>query len=95
MDGLGNINWWGFSPSIDLIEEYFKNNEIKDELNILLVCSGDSRHIINTIASRSFEKVKGKKIRFFVYEKMLELYARHLILLEIAIQHPLRQSILY
>ena len=99
MDGLGNINWWGFSPSIDLQKYYYEdsksssaNHESEEVLNILIIGAGDQRHILETIASR--KKYPSKKIiRFFVYEKMLELYARDFLLLNLAIEHPSKRGI--
>lgn len=93
MDGFGNINWWGFSPNIDLLENINnKRKESDDELNILLVCAGDQRHIMRTIAEQTKSKKK-KKIHFYVYEKMLELYARDLLLLSIALEHPAKRGV--
>jgi dynein assembly factor 3 len=104
MDGLGNINWWGFSPSIDLLKLYFdkelseshqeKSIELENDdetLNILLVSAGDQRHLLNTIAYRKLYPNK-KKICFYVYEKMLELYVRDYLLLSLAIEHPNKRS---
>jgi dynein assembly factor 3, axonemal len=100
MDGLGNINWWGFSPSIDLQKYYYENSklsshastQVSDEvLNILIIGAGDQRHILETIASR--KKYPAKKIRFFVYEKMLELYARDFLLLSLAVEQPAKRGI--
>jgi dynein assembly factor 3 len=95
MDGFGNINWWGFSPSIDLLELYNEkdtSDNNQEELKVLLVCAGDQRHILRTIASQASRKKK-RKIHFFVYEKMLELYARDLLLLNIALEHPSKRGV--
>jgi dynein assembly factor 3 len=98
MDGFGNINWWGFSASLDLLslhsEKAMKNKSSQPlrEINILLVSAGDQRHILKTLsAKKNFPK--DLKIRFFVYEKLLELYARDFLLLNLAIQHPSKMSI--
>lgn len=93
MDGFGNINWWGFSPCIDLLEHFNEKSKAPDEeLNVLLVCAGDQRHILKTIASQV--KCTGKrKIHFYVYEKMLELYARDLLLLNVALEHPSKRGV--
>lgn len=94
MDGLGNINWWGFSPSLDLVSIY--NEKISssvDEINILLVNAGDQRHILKTLAGKKSPAGKKLKVRFFVYEKMLELYARDFLLTTLALQHPSRMSL--
>ena len=95
MDGFGNINWWGFSPSVDLLQVYkekvINSSSIDpiDEINILLVNAGDQRHILKTLASKD----KNVKVNFFVYEKMLELYAKHFLLISLALQHPARMSV--
>ena len=105
MDGLGNINWWGFSPSIDLQKLRYTDSKlssptqaksstiIDDEVvNILIVGAGDQRHILETIAARKKYPAK-KLIRFFVYEKMLELYARDFLLISLALEHPAKRGI--
>ena len=38
--GLGIIQWWGFSPALNLFEHVQTK---KDEINILLVGAGDIR----------------------------------------------------
>ncbi|CAF1067917.1 unnamed protein product [Brachionus calyciflorus] len=91
MDGFGNINWWGFSPSIDLIKiinENLPNKTDEDPLNILLVNSGDQRLILDSLKSKS-----KKKVNFYISEKMLELYARDLLLLSIIFEHPSKSGI--
>ena len=101
MDGLGNINWWGFSPSLDLQKLYYENSKLSSKkktdendevLNILIVGAGDQRHILETIAARKKYPQK-RQIRFYVYEKMLELYARDFLLLSLAIEHPSKRGI--
>jgi len=92
MDGFGNINWWGFSPSVNLLESYDLNKTDKNELNVLLVNSGDQRHILHTIAMlKNYPKIK--KVNFYVYDKMLELYARDFLLISLAIEHPSQRGI--
>jgi dynein assembly factor 3 len=91
MDGLGNINWWGFSPALDL-QSVLNNSHENAELNFLLVGCGDPRHLLRTFASKG-KWPKRKLIRFYVYEPRLELYARDLLLLSLAIEHPARRGI--
>lgn len=96
MDGLGNINWWGFSPAIDFLEILSNENNVSDEseeLNILVVCAGDPRHILKTIANRTKWPLKKKLIRFYVYDSRLELYARNLLLLSLALENPSKHGI--
>ena len=93
MDGLGNINWWGFSPSIDfqaIINDL--NDKNKTELNILIAGAGDPRHIIKTISSKIKTTTK-KLIRFYVYDCRLDLYARTFLLLSLALESPSRHGI--
>lgn len=93
MDGFGNINWWGFSPCINLLEDLdTKIKDSDDELNVLIACAGDQRHILKTIACQANAKKK-KKINFYIYEKMLELYARDFLLLSIALEHPSKRGL--
>ena len=93
MDGLGNINWWGFSPSIDFqsILNDLENKSDSNELNILLVGAGDPRHILKTF-SNQFKKTK-KIIRFYIYDCRLELYARYLLLLSLPLESPNKRGI--
>jgi dynein assembly factor 3 len=95
MDGLGNINWWGFSPSIDLLELLAKHSgPEQEEFNILLVNAGDARHLLHTIAFRRKHFPNTKvKLKFYVFEKMLELYARDFLLLSLAIEHPSKRGV--
>jgi len=72
--GLGSIQWWGFSPSLDLASYETKNSE--SELNYLIVGAGDIRHILHTIS-----KNPGRKINFWIYEAQIEVIARQMALL--------------
>lgn len=86
----GTITWWGFSPALDLQEEY-KKLRVQDSkfcdtdpISILLVGSGDCRHLLKTLAKA--HQWKRKHINIYVVENNLELYARHLLLLGIALE---------
>jgi len=70
--GLGHIQWWGFSPSMDFSQ--YKTNE--KELNILLVGSSDIRHILHTVS-----KLKVERVNFWVYESDCVVIARQMLLL--------------
>lgn len=72
--GLGNIQWWGFSPSLDLTE--YSRSKNKSEVNILLVGASDIRHILHTLSKTSAEKVN-----FWIYEDQIEVLARQILLL--------------
>ncbi|XP_046331215.2 dynein axonemal assembly factor 3-like [Haliotis rufescens] len=91
MDGLGTITWWGFSPAIDFqdadvgaLMEKTSLQDTNDVVNILLVGAGDIRHILKTIANR--KRHKHKKINMFVCEAALELYARDILLMTVALE---------
>ncbi|CAG5131124.1 unnamed protein product, partial [Candidula unifasciata] len=89
-DGYGNINWWGFSPALDLqaigLEPVCDKLmcAVPDEIHILLVGAGDIRHILKTVARRY--RHGQKKIKFYVIESALELYARDMLLMMIALE---------
>lgn len=97
-DGFGAITWWGFSPALDLQGRYqslaskLKGLNISEpdasnkqgKCNILLIGAGDCRHILKTIV-HSYRRVK-RELCIFVVENNLELYARHLLLLSIALE---------
>ncbi|RUS81999.1 hypothetical protein EGW08_010226 [Elysia chlorotica] len=91
-DGYGNINWWGFSPALDLQEtghaEMCKKLScaIPDELHILLVGAGDIRHILKTVARRY--RHSKRKLKFYVVENSLELYVRDMLLMMVALEKP-------
>ncbi|CAL1545956.1 unnamed protein product [Lymnaea stagnalis] len=86
----GSINWWGFSPALDLQETGFQEMCKKlicaapEELNILIVGAGDVRHILKTVAHR-YRHTK-RKLRFYVIETALELYARDILLMMVALE---------
>lgn len=87
--GLGNIQWWGFSPSINFTE-YKSDQKI---INILLVGASDIRFeilaFINisaiTIAFRhilhTLSNVKADRVNFWLYEEQTEVLARQLLML--------------
>jgi dynein assembly factor 3 len=95
MDGLGNINWWGFSPAIDFqeITNPLDNNNNNNDLNILVTGAGDPRHLLKTFANRLKHTNKKKLVRFYIYDCRLELYARTMLLLGIALESPNKRGI--
>lgn len=103
MDGLGNINWWGFSPCLDLLDLIHTHSnppllasndddDDKNTINILLLNAGDPRHILASLRSKR-EHFSSVTVRFFVYDKMLELYARDMLLASLALEHPSRTGL--
>lgn len=86
--------FWGLSEAIDLLEEYCsglcKDNPPR-ELNILLYGSGDPRHIIKTLANMQIKNHNIRpdvmtKVNFYVLEGCLEILARCMLLLNIALE---------
>lgn len=101
--GLGSLTWWGFSPAIDLIEYHslVSLDDDKEEIKVLLVGSGDIRHILKTVAQRkrhvdeiqkhnnesgSQNSCESKALHIYVLENNLELYARVMMLMSIALE---------
>nr|XP_002130641.1 dynein assembly factor 3, axonemal [Ciona intestinalis] len=87
-EGFGSVTMWGFSPAIDLQEDVRgclpTNEEGIEVMNILLIGSGDCRHILKTMAQR--RRHKKRKIHIYVVENNLELLGRHLLLLTLALE---------
>lgn len=77
--------FYGFCESLDLFEEYSKIfPEIPSEINILLFGGGDPRFILKTL-SKSYKHES--KINFYVLDGSLELTARNLLLIGIALEN--------
>uniref|UniRef100_A0A8C7XUP7 Dynein axonemal assembly factor 3 n=1 Tax=Oryzias sinensis TaxID=183150 RepID=A0A8C7XUP7_9TELE len=77
-EGAGCITWWGFSPALDLLSLGPAGSE--EEIKVLLVGSGDPRHILKTISG-----LQEKRLHVYVIETHMELVARQLLLLYIAL----------
>ncbi|XP_013396625.1 dynein assembly factor 3, axonemal [Lingula anatina] len=98
-DGFGSITWWGFSPVLDLQDKdlcsHLQNVQLGDgelpELNILMVGAGDCRHILKTLAHTY--RWPRQKINFYILEANMECYARHLLLLTIALESQNRMGL--
>ncbi|CAF1411525.1 unnamed protein product [Adineta steineri] len=76
MDGAGNITFWGYSPSLDLTKYIDKQSE-ELPIRLLLIGSGDLRHIFHTLASTT------SPVHIYILESQLEIYARHLLFLQL------------
>ncbi|KAA0704472.1 Dynein assembly factor 3, axonemal [Triplophysa tibetana] len=50
VEGAGCVTWWGFGPARDLLSSDVHTVRSGGELNILLVGSGDPRHILKTLS---------------------------------------------
>lgn len=78
--------FWGFSDALDLYGEYMEivcPKEPPKKLNILLIGSGDPRHIIKSIA-KSFHH--NATLNCYVIEGCPALIARHMLLTTIALE---------
>ncbi|KAL5019261.1 hypothetical protein ScPMuIL_004983 [Solemya velum] len=103
VDSYGAVTWWGFSPVLDLqlvtedVISSLGNSSLQrvasceDEMNILLVGAGDIRHVLWTTARA--HRHKPKKLNIFVLESCLELYARDILLLAVALESPKRMGL--
>ncbi|KAG7492098.1 hypothetical protein MATL_G00011120 [Megalops atlanticus] len=84
-EGAGCVTWWGFSPALDLLSA----GTIKQsgEVNVLLVGSGDPRHILKTTAMLKDTDT----LHVWVVENSMEVVARQLLLLSLALspQHSM------
>uniref|UniRef100_A0A3P8NVV8 Dynein axonemal assembly factor 3 n=1 Tax=Astatotilapia calliptera TaxID=8154 RepID=A0A3P8NVV8_ASTCA len=77
-EGAGCITWWGFSPARDLLHI---GKSLGWEMNVLLVGSGDPRHILKTIAGLQDKQ----SVHIWVIENNMEVVARQLLLLYLAL----------
>ncbi|XDV47895.1 hypothetical protein PO909_017437, partial [Leuciscus waleckii] len=73
VEGAGCVTWWGFGPARDLLNS--ENTVRSDgELNVLLVGSGDPRHILKTITGLT----DSDTLHVWVIENNMEVVARQL-----------------
>ncbi|XP_025085562.1 dynein assembly factor 3, axonemal-like [Pomacea canaliculata] len=98
MDGFGTITWWGFSPALDLQEMGVNQlmnklaiNKNKDTIRLLIIGSGDLRHVLTTLAH--CYRHPQRKLHFYIVESSLELYARHMLLLTVALEAQKRMGL--
>jgi len=81
---------WGSSPCLDLAAY----DDVGDGyLNILIVSAGDTRHLLQTLAKRYEHPYR--KIRFYVYEPVVDMYARHIQQIALALEPIDRISLSY
>ncbi|UJR09775.1 hypothetical protein I4U23_014002 [Adineta vaga] len=76
MDGAGNITFWGYSPSLCLTN-YIDKQSDELPIRLLLIGSGDIRHILHTLALTT------SSVHIYILESQLEIYARHLLFLQL------------
>ncbi|KAL6489143.1 hypothetical protein MHYP_G00028840 [Metynnis hypsauchen] len=82
VEGAGCVTWWGFGPARDLLSAGAVRQEGK--LNVLLVGSGDPRHILKTIAGLRDTDT----LHVWVIENSMEVVARQLLLLYLSLITP-------
>ncbi|XP_040181703.1 dynein assembly factor 3, axonemal [Rana temporaria] len=82
---------WGFSPALDLqmhcrqsTLQYLNTCDDIPELNILLVGCGDGRHLLKTVCQA--RRWPHRKLHFFIIESDLELLARQMLFLTLALE---------
>ncbi|KAG7507583.1 hypothetical protein JOB18_038793 [Solea senegalensis] len=81
-EGAGCVSWWGFSPALDLLTTGPQRDKRQgEEVNVLLVGSGDPRHILKTISGLQNEQ----SLHVWVIENSMEVLARQLLLLYLAL----------
>ncbi|XP_075949732.1 dynein axonemal assembly factor 3 isoform X1 [Anarhichas minor] len=78
-EGAGCITWWGFSPARDLLST--GPVRLEEDFNVLLVGSGDPRHILKTISGLKSQE----SLHVWVIEDSMEVVARQLLLLYLAL----------
>ncbi|XP_054914102.1 dynein axonemal assembly factor 3-like isoform X2 [Poeciliopsis prolifica] len=78
-EGAGWFSWWGFSPARNLLSLGPVKSD--GEMNVLLVGSGDPRHILKTIADSPVEQ----NLHMWVIESSMDVVARQLLLLYVTL----------
>ncbi|XP_076826599.1 dynein axonemal assembly factor 3 [Brachyhypopomus gauderio] len=82
LEGAGCVTWWGFGPARDVVGA--GATRPGGELNVLLLGSGDPRHILKTIAGLQDTDV----LHVWVIENSMEVVARQLLLLWLSLTSP-------
>ncbi|KAL0132598.1 hypothetical protein PUN28_000393 [Cardiocondyla obscurior] len=80
--------WWGYSQPLDLQAEVIqKEDRVLSNLEVLIVGSGDARHIVKTLASSYTHP--DRTITYHVIEPTLEQITRSILLLSICLEKDL------
>ncbi|XP_050716452.1 dynein axonemal assembly factor 3-like [Eriocheir sinensis] len=92
MLGHGMFNWWGFSPPVDLLSclkegstsggDGGDGGEAGEVVQVAVVGAGDPRHLLLSLARKN----TGRRLRVFILEAHVEVYARLLLLLGSSLQ---------
>ncbi|CAL8122484.1 unnamed protein product [Orchesella dallaii] len=87
INGRGVLNYWGFTPALDLSSLIdvtpASNGDSKRHIKIYFDGLSDSRHILQTLA-KGLSKQDGLEMQFYISESNMCIYARQLVLLQIA-----------
>ncbi|XP_056306343.1 LOW QUALITY PROTEIN: dynein axonemal assembly factor 3 [Danio aesculapii] len=89
VEGAGCVTWWGFGPARDLLNTDTHRVRPHGELNVLLVGSGDPRHILKTITGLTHSDT----LHVWVIENSMEVVARQLLLLYLSLLPPDKMSV--
>lgn len=89
VEGAGCVTWWGFGPARDLLNSDTHRVRPHGELNVLLVGSGDPRHILKTITGLTHSDT----LHVWVIENSMEVVARQLLLLYLSLLPPEKMSL--
>ncbi|KAK8722831.1 hypothetical protein OTU49_012071, partial [Cherax quadricarinatus] len=85
--GHGLFNWWGFSPPVDLINYIHSEGWCTggDDVQVVMAGAGDPRHLLLTLA-RWRSNNSNCRLRVYVLEAQVEVYARLLLLMDASLQ---------
>ncbi|CAN0201164.1 unnamed protein product [Ectocarpus sp. 6 AP-2014] len=86
-EGIGPHAMWGCTPAQDLL----RDSPLKGQANILICQPGDIGHVLRTIGTRRGHPQH--TIHLYIWERQIEVLARHLLLLQVAQdwELPIRQ----
>ena len=91
---MGVHSMWGFSPATDMLQ-YAASTEAgaAKPLRVLVASPSDIRHVLLSISRRKRNRSLDQPLEFFVLERVPEVIARHLLLLQVVCdwELPVRQ----
>ena len=79
--GLGNVTWWGYSPSFNILENM--DPAESDEVNVFLLGSADGRHFIEAMSGSDPAPESFKELTFWILEQNLMTMARQMLFITI------------
>ncbi|XP_045618135.2 uncharacterized protein Dnaaf3 [Procambarus clarkii] len=87
MHGHGLFNWWGFSPPVNLLSYMDGKRSLGDTMQVVVIGAGDPRHLLLMMAR--YRSSHNPRLRVYVLEAQVELYARVLLLMGASLQQGL------